>query len=157
MGQKAAKRQRQSAREADASPAMQPDLQSAAVVMGPIVASNGQASAGDQAPERIHVERGVDVLNIVQESNATGGTAQIVREFISNSMDSSCSTIKFAPLPYPPAKAGFAVVDDGQGMSRPSGKVGPSLKKSVPLKDDPQDSDSAPLKDFGRQVCSLPC
>ena len=64
-----------------------------------------------------------NTYKILMEIYKTGGTAQIVREFISNSIDSGCSSIKFAPLPYPAHKAGFAVVDDGHGMSRPGNLV----------------------------------
>ena len=136
MGQKAAKRNRQSAHKADdevqANLNLPPDLQSIAASNGHISKTapgqTSQSSAADQGPEKLSVERDVDYLNIVQEFNATGGTAQVVREFVSNSIDSGCSSIKFSPLPYPAAKAGFAVVDDGQGMSRPSDKVNNVIK-----------------------------
>ncbi|KAK9864632.1 hypothetical protein WJX84_008368 [Apatococcus fuscideae] len=58
--------------------------------------------------------------NMVMELYATGGTAQVAREFVSNSIDSRSRSIKFAPFPFPADKAGFAVADDGHGMSRPS-------------------------------------
>ena len=136
MGQKAAKRNRQSANKADAEVQAnlnpQPDLQSIAASNGHISKTapgqTGQTSAADQGPKKLNVERDVDYLNIVQEFNATCGTAQVVREFVSNSIDSGCSSIKLAPLPYPAAKAGFAVVDDGHGMSRPSDQVSDVIK-----------------------------
>ncbi|KAK9833004.1 hypothetical protein WJX74_004038 [Apatococcus lobatus] len=59
-----------------------------------------------------------DTHKVVMQLYKTGGTAQIAREFISNSIDSGCSSIKLAPLPYPARLAGFAVVDNGHGMSR---------------------------------------
>ncbi len=127
MGQKTAKRLRKSAREPEVgiSPEREPDVQSAAAAASAGHRSKPLASsaAPNEASQQLDVSRNVDFLGMVREMNTTGGPAQTVREFVSNSIDSGSSSIKFAPLPYPSAKAGFAVADDGQGMSRPSSKV----------------------------------
>ena len=131
MGQKAAKRQRQSVRKAD--PALEPDLQLAAAAVpaaaAPASKAGSAANPGSAtamltvhpASHQLDAVRKVDWYNNVLELNKTGGTAQIVREFISNSIDAGSSCIRFAPIPAEPA--GFVVADDGHGMSRLPAKV----------------------------------
>ena len=114
MGRQAQKRHQRQSEAVEENGAESPSYAAQA-------SKNEQLSA--RSPNKLSVPVTTNTYNVVMEFYKTGGTAQIVREFISNSIDSDCSSIKFAPLPYPAHKAGFAVIDNGHGMSRPGNLV----------------------------------
>jgi hypothetical protein len=60
-----------------------------------------------------------------------GDPAQIVREALSNCADAGARDAWLVPFPHPMADAGFAIVDNGQGMTRPVQDSRPPIDSQV--------------------------